>query len=76
MSYHIGSQGIVAIPIYIRHTLALKETASGSGRLDITVGPKQTLGRTVSVYNNYKFYINIIIYVKFYKVFTIYRLKM
>jgi len=50
MSYHIGSQGIVAIPIYIRHMLALKDTATGSGRLDITVGPKQTLGRTVSVY--------------------------
>lgn len=48
MSYHIGSQGIVAIPIYIRHMLALKETATGSGRLDITVGPKQTLGRTVN----------------------------
>jgi len=49
MSYHIGSQGIVAIPIYIRHMLALKETTTGSGRLDITVGPKQTLGRTVSI---------------------------
>lgn len=49
MSYHIGSQGIVAIPIYVRHMLSLKETATGSGRLDITVGPKQTLGRTVSV---------------------------
>lgn len=48
MSYHIGSQGIVAIPIYVRHMLSLKETATGSGRLDITVGPKQTLGRTVS----------------------------
>lgn len=50
MSYHIGSQGIVAIPIYIRHMLALKETATGSGRLDITVGPKQTLGRTVNTF--------------------------
>lgn len=50
MSYHIGSQGIVAIPIYIRHMLALKETSTGSGRLDITVGPKQTLGRTVNVF--------------------------
>lgn len=50
MSYHIGSQGIVAIPIYIRHMLALKETTTGSGRLDITVGPKQTLGRTVSIH--------------------------
>nr|ASK06161.1 adaptor protein-3 subunit [Nilaparvata lugens] len=42
MSYHIGSQSVVAIPIYIRHAVSLRE-----GRLDITVGPKQTVGRTV-----------------------------
>uniref|UniRef100_A0A0A9WH95 AP-3 complex subunit mu-1 n=1 Tax=Lygus hesperus TaxID=30085 RepID=A0A0A9WH95_LYGHE len=42
MSYHIGSQSIVAIPIYVRHSLSWKD-----GRLDLTVGPKQTIGRTV-----------------------------
>ncbi|XP_014285233.1 AP-3 complex subunit mu-1 [Halyomorpha halys] len=42
MSYHIGSQRVVAIPIYVRHHLNFKE-----GRLDLTVGPKQTIGRTV-----------------------------
>lgn len=42
MSYHIGSQSVVAIPIYVRHNVNFKE-----GRLDITVGPKQTIGRTV-----------------------------
>lgn len=46
LSYHIGSQSIVAIPIYVRHNISLKEP--GGGRLDITVGPKQTIGRTVS----------------------------
>ncbi|XP_059480324.1 AP-3 complex subunit mu-1 isoform X2 [Neocloeon triangulifer] len=46
MSYHIGSQSIVAIPVYVRHSLSLRESGSG-GRLDITLGPKQTLGRTV-----------------------------
>lgn len=44
MSYHIGHQS-VAIPIYIRHNLVLK--AGEQGKLDITVGPKTTLGRTV-----------------------------
>uniref|UniRef100_A0A1B6KHT4 MHD domain-containing protein n=1 Tax=Graphocephala atropunctata TaxID=36148 RepID=A0A1B6KHT4_9HEMI len=42
MSYHIGSQSVVAIPIYVRPTVSFKD-----GRLDITVGPKQTIGRTV-----------------------------
>jgi len=46
MSYHIGSQNIVAIPIYVRHNITFRE--AGGGRLDITVGPKQTIGRTVS----------------------------
>ncbi|XP_014260611.1 AP-3 complex subunit mu-2 isoform X1 [Cimex lectularius] len=42
MSYHIGSQSVVAIPIYVRHSLNFKD-----GRLELTVGPKQTIGRTV-----------------------------
>ena len=46
MSYLIGSQSNVAIPISIRHQLNF--TPSGSGKLDITVSPKQVMGRTVS----------------------------
>lgn len=45
MSYHIGTHSIVAIPIYIRHIISFKDI--GGGRLDITVGPRQTIGRTV-----------------------------
>lgn len=45
MSYHIGTQSVVAIPIYIRHNLVFK--TGEQGKLDITVGPKTTLGRTV-----------------------------
>ncbi|KAG8238706.1 hypothetical protein J437_LFUL015264 [Ladona fulva] len=45
MSYHIGSQSVVAIPIYVRHNISFG--GSGGGRIDITVGPKQTVGRTV-----------------------------
>jgi len=45
MSYHIGSQNLVVIPVYIRHSISFRDT--GGGRLDITVGPKQTMGKTV-----------------------------
>lgn len=45
ISYHMSSQNLVAIPIYVRHSLIFK--SGEQGRLDITVGPKQTLGRTV-----------------------------
>jgi AP-3 complex subunit mu len=60
MSYHVGSQSIVAIPVYVRHSLSLRETGSG-GRLDITLGPKQTLGRTVNVLSINQFFIIYII---------------
>lgn len=45
ISYHIGSQNMVAIPIYLRHNISIRE--GSGGRLDITVGPKQTMGKTV-----------------------------
>lgn len=45
MSYHVGSQNVVGIPIYVRHNISFKDI--GGGRLDITVGPRQTVGRTV-----------------------------
>lgn len=46
MSYHIGSQSVVAIPIYVRHSLTLRSSGE-QGRLDLTVGPKQTMGRAL-----------------------------
>ncbi|XP_074661834.1 AP-3 complex subunit mu-1-like [Tubulanus polymorphus] len=45
ISYHIGAQNLVAIPVYLRHTIQFRE--GSGGRLDITVGPKQTMGKTV-----------------------------
>lgn len=45
ISYHIGAQNMVAIPIYIRHNISIRE--GSGGRLDITLGPKQTMGKTV-----------------------------
>ncbi|XP_064648853.1 AP-3 complex subunit mu-2-like isoform X2 [Lineus longissimus] len=45
ISYHIGAQNLVAIPIYLRHNISFRD--GSSGRLDITVGPKQTMGKNV-----------------------------
>lgn len=50
MSYHIGAQSVVGIPIYVRHNISFKDIAGG--RLDITVGPRQTVGRTASRITN------------------------
>jgi len=48
MSYHVGSSSVVAIPVYVRHSLQWHGGANScQARLDITVGPKQTMGRTV-----------------------------
>ncbi|XP_028821522.1 AP-3 complex subunit mu-1-like [Denticeps clupeoides] len=46
LSYHVSAQNLVAIPIYVKQNISFFETGS-SGRLDITVGPKQTMGKTV-----------------------------
>lgn len=45
MSYHVSSQNVVAIPIYLRHNLLLRP--GEPGKLDLTVGPKTTLGRVL-----------------------------
>ncbi|KAL1491936.1 hypothetical protein ABEB36_012453 [Hypothenemus hampei] len=45
ISYHINTQNSVAIPVYVRHNFSIK--TGEQARLDLTVGPKQTLGRTV-----------------------------
>ncbi|KPP67294.1 AP-3 complex subunit mu-1-like [Scleropages formosus] len=46
MSYHVNAQNLVAIPVYVKQNVSFFETGS-SGRLDITVGPKQTMGKTI-----------------------------
>jgi len=49
MSYHVGCQSVVAIPIYVRHVFQLpKENHQGqTGKIELTVGPRQTMGRVV-----------------------------
>jgi len=44
MSYLIGSQNAVAIPLYARHNVHFPPDGQ-HGRLDLTLGPKQTMGR-------------------------------
>ncbi|KAL1452256.1 hypothetical protein WDU94_006546 [Cyamophila willieti] len=42
MSYHINTQNLVAIPLYINHNINFKQN-----KIDMTIGPKQTIGRTI-----------------------------
>ncbi|XP_067093142.1 AP-3 complex subunit mu-1 isoform X2 [Osmerus mordax] len=46
MTYHVSAQNQVAIPVYVKQNINFFDSAS-CGRLDITVGPKQTMGKTV-----------------------------
>ncbi|CAN9499863.1 unnamed protein product [Ophioblennius macclurei] len=46
MTYHVSSQNLVAIPVYVKQSINFFDTGS-CGRLDITVGPKQTMGKQV-----------------------------
>jgi len=36
---------MVAVPVFIRHNIFYRE--GSSGRFDVTVNPKQTMGKTV-----------------------------
>ncbi|XP_066549662.1 AP-3 complex subunit mu-1 [Amia ocellicauda] len=46
MSYHVSAQNMVAIPVYVKHNINFRESGS-CGRFDVTVGPKQTMGKMV-----------------------------
>ncbi|TKR81026.1 hypothetical protein L596_014972 [Steinernema carpocapsae] len=45
LSYHIALQNMVAIPVYVRHTIHMK--AGSGGRIELTVGPKQNMGKVL-----------------------------
>uniref|UniRef100_A0AC35UDW9 MHD domain-containing protein n=1 Tax=Rhabditophanes sp. KR3021 TaxID=114890 RepID=A0AC35UDW9_9BILA len=44
LSYRVGSQSIVAIPLYVKHSFNL---VPGFGKMDLTVGPKHSMGKTL-----------------------------
>uniref|UniRef100_A0A803SQS6 Adaptor related protein complex 3 subunit mu 2 n=1 Tax=Anolis carolinensis TaxID=28377 RepID=A0A803SQS6_ANOCA len=46
LSYHVSAQNLVAIPVYVKHNISFRDSSS-LGRFEITVGPKQTMGKTV-----------------------------
>ncbi|XP_011846558.1 PREDICTED: AP-3 complex subunit mu-1 isoform X2 [Mandrillus leucophaeus] len=46
ISYRVSSQNLVAIPVYVKHSISFKENSS-CGRFDITIGPKQNMGKTI-----------------------------
>ncbi|XP_074973582.1 AP-3 complex subunit mu-2 [Phalacrocorax aristotelis] len=46
LSYHVSVQNLVAIPVYVKHNISFRDSSS-LGRFEITVGPKQTMGKTV-----------------------------
>ncbi|XP_025773746.1 AP-3 complex subunit mu-1 isoform X2 [Puma concolor] len=46
ISYRVSSQNLVAIPVYVKHCISFKENSS-CGRFDITIGPKQNMGKTI-----------------------------
>ncbi|CAF0751742.1 unnamed protein product [Didymodactylos carnosus] len=45
ISYHIGSQNVISIPIYVKHNVQFRD--GSGGRFELTVGPKQTMGKTL-----------------------------
>ncbi|XP_059820771.1 AP-3 complex subunit mu-2 [Hypanus sabinus] len=44
LSYHVSSQNLVAIPVYVKHNINFRD-GSSTGRFEITIGPKQTMGK-------------------------------
>ncbi|XP_062366592.1 AP-3 complex subunit mu-2 isoform X2 [Cinclus cinclus] len=46
LSYHVSAQNLVAIPVYVKHNISFRDSSS-LGRFEITMGPKQTMGKTV-----------------------------
>lgn len=62
MSYHIGAQNIVTIPIFVRHHISFKEISGG--RIEIQLGSKQTMGKPVSCQTNFYIFCDFIIFTK------------
>lgn len=46
LSYHVSSQNLVAIPIYVKHNINFRD-GSSTGRFEVTIGPKQTMGKVL-----------------------------
>lgn len=42
----LPAPSLVAIPVYVKHNISFRE-GSSQGRFDLTLGPKQTMGKVV-----------------------------
>uniref|UniRef100_UPI00358E1100 AP-3 complex subunit mu-2-like n=1 Tax=Myxine glutinosa TaxID=7769 RepID=UPI00358E1100 len=47
LSYHVGSQNLVAIPISVRHSLSWGAPGGAQGRLELGLAPRHTLGKVL-----------------------------
>lgn len=45
ISYHVGTNNMIPVPLYVKHNILYRE--GGGGLFDITVQPKQTMGKSV-----------------------------
>lgn len=45
-SFVLLLRSLVAIPVYVKHNITFRE-GSSQGRFDLTLGPKQTMGKAV-----------------------------
>jgi clathrin coat assembly protein (fragment) len=45
MSYHIGAQNVITVPIFVKSLIVFKEL--GAGKFELSISPRQTIGRTV-----------------------------
>lgn len=43
---YVSLLSLVAIPVYVKHNITFRE-GSSQGRFDLTLGPKQTMGKAV-----------------------------
>lgn len=46
LNVYVSLLSLVAIPVYVKHNITFRE-GSSQGRFDLTLGPKQTMGKAV-----------------------------
>ncbi|CAN0203054.1 unnamed protein product [Lampetra planeri] len=47
ISYHVSSQSLVSVPVCVRHSVSFREGGGGGGRLELTLGPRHSGGKTL-----------------------------
>ncbi|XP_032834612.1 AP-3 complex subunit mu-1-like [Petromyzon marinus] len=47
ISYHVSSQSLASVPVCVRHSVSFREGGGGCGRLELTLGPRHSGGKTL-----------------------------